>query len=144
MKGFSGRTYSTNYFQRLTLERWYTNLQQMPHNRCQQVPMPYKRLIQDKNETDKRSSNRLTNRPMKMTNFARVFQQVSLRLNWLITLNGLAWYKHHRLTSTIRYLQKLFIREKNNSYTPCVPMFLLMYIINNYSPKAKWIRATGQ
>ena len=30
--------YSTNYFQRLTLGSWYTNLEQTPLNRCQQVP----------------------------------------------------------------------------------------------------------
>jgi len=33
-------TYSTNYFQRLTLESWYTNLEQTPLNRCQQLPAP--------------------------------------------------------------------------------------------------------
>ena len=53
-------TYSTNYFQRLTLESWYTNLEQTPLNRCQQLPPPYKRLIHDRNETDKRTSNRPT------------------------------------------------------------------------------------
>ena len=53
-------TYSTNYFQRLTLESWYTNLEQTPLNRCQQLPAPYKRLICDENETDKRTSNRPT------------------------------------------------------------------------------------
>ena len=53
-------TYNTNYFQRLTLESWYTNLEQTPLNRCQQLPAPYKRLIQDGNETDKRTSNRPT------------------------------------------------------------------------------------
>ena len=42
MKDVSARTYSTNYFQRLTLENWYTNLQQTPPNKCQQVPVPYK------------------------------------------------------------------------------------------------------
>ena len=41
-------TYSTSYFQRLTLERCRTNLVQTPLNRCQQLPAPYKRLIQDK------------------------------------------------------------------------------------------------
>ena len=50
-------TYSTNYFQRLTLESWYTNLEQTPLNRCQQLPAPYKRLIHDGNGTDKRTSN---------------------------------------------------------------------------------------
>ena len=33
MKGVSARAYSTNYVQRLTLESWYTNLQQTPLNR---------------------------------------------------------------------------------------------------------------
>ena len=53
-------TYSTNYFQRLTLESWYINLEQTPLNRCQQLPPPNKRLIHDRNETDKRTSNRPT------------------------------------------------------------------------------------
>ena len=53
-------TYSTNYFQRPTLESWYTNLEQTALNRCQQLPLPYKRLIQDGNETDKWTSNRPT------------------------------------------------------------------------------------
>ena len=51
-------TYSTNYFQRLTLESWYSNLEQTPLNRCQQLPAPNKRLIHDENETGKRTSNR--------------------------------------------------------------------------------------
>ena len=51
-------TYSTNYFQRLTLESWFTNLEQTPLNRCQQLPAPYKRLIHDIN---------ITNEPNKMT-----------------------------------------------------------------------------
>ena len=53
-------TYSTNYFQRLTLESWYTNLEQTPLNRCQQLPAPYKRLFRDENKTDKPTSNRPT------------------------------------------------------------------------------------
>ena len=38
-------TYSTDYYQRLTLESWFTNLEQTPLNRSQQLPAPYKRLI---------------------------------------------------------------------------------------------------
>ena len=53
-------TYGTNYFQRLTLESWYTNLEQMPINRCQQLPPPYKRLINDINKTDEQTTNRTT------------------------------------------------------------------------------------
>ena len=52
--------YSTNYFQPLNLESWYTNLEQTPLNRCQQLPAPYKGLIHERNETNKRTSNRPT------------------------------------------------------------------------------------
>ena len=45
-------TYSTNYFQWLTLESWFTNLEQTPLNRCQPLPAPYKRLIHDINITN--------------------------------------------------------------------------------------------
>ena len=51
---------STNYFQQLTLESWYTNLEQTSLNRCQQLRAPYKRLIHDRNKTDKWTSNRPT------------------------------------------------------------------------------------
>ena len=40
-------TYSTDYYQRLTLESWFTNLEQTPLNRSQQLPVPYKRLIDE-------------------------------------------------------------------------------------------------
>ena len=46
-------TYSTNYYQQLTLESWFTYLEQTTLNRCQQLPAPYKRLIDNNNETDK-------------------------------------------------------------------------------------------
>ena len=38
-------TYSTYYYQRLTLESSFTNLEQTPLNYSQQLPTPYKRLI---------------------------------------------------------------------------------------------------
>ena len=41
------------YYQRITLESWFTNLEQTPLNRFQQLPAPYKRLITDNNKTDK-------------------------------------------------------------------------------------------
>ena len=40
-------TYSTDYYQRLTLESWFTNLEQTPLNSSQQLPAPYKRLIDE-------------------------------------------------------------------------------------------------
>ena len=40
-------TYSTDYSQRLTLESWFTNLEQTQLNRSQQLPAPYKRLIDE-------------------------------------------------------------------------------------------------
>ena len=40
-------TYSTDYYQRLTLESWFTNLEQMLLNRSQQLPVLYKQLINE-------------------------------------------------------------------------------------------------
>ena len=37
----------TDYYQRLTLESWFTTLEQTPLNRSQQLPAPYKRLIDE-------------------------------------------------------------------------------------------------
>ena len=36
-----------NTFYRLTLESWFTNLEQTPLNHSQQLPAPYKRLIRE-------------------------------------------------------------------------------------------------
>ena len=46
--------YSTDYYQRLTLESWFTNLEQTLLNRNQQFPAPFKWLI------DKRMTGELT------------------------------------------------------------------------------------
>ena len=40
---------STNYYQRIILESWFTNLEQTPLSRCLQLPAPYKRLVGDIN-----------------------------------------------------------------------------------------------
>ena len=40
-------TYSTDNYQRLTLESWFANLEQTPLNRSQQLLAPYKRLIDE-------------------------------------------------------------------------------------------------
>ena len=37
--------YTTDYYQLLILESWFTNLEETPLNRSQQLPAPYKRLI---------------------------------------------------------------------------------------------------
>ena len=41
-------TYSTDYYQRITLESWFTNLEQTALNRCQPLPALYKRLLNRK------------------------------------------------------------------------------------------------
>ena len=41
-------TYSTDYHQRITLESWFTNLEQTTLNRCQPFLAPYKRLLNRK------------------------------------------------------------------------------------------------
>ena len=40
-------TYSTDYYQRLALESWFTNLEQTPLNCSQQLPARYKLLIDE-------------------------------------------------------------------------------------------------
>ena len=40
-------TYSTDYYQHLTLVSWFTNLEQKPLNRSQQLPEPHKRIIDE-------------------------------------------------------------------------------------------------
>ena len=44
-------TYSTDYYQRHTLESWLTNLKQTPLNRSQYLLAPYKRLIDGLKQT---------------------------------------------------------------------------------------------
>ena len=45
-------TYSTNFFQRMTLESWFTNLEQTLLISCEPLPALYKRLIHDINITN--------------------------------------------------------------------------------------------
>ena len=88
--------YSTDYYQRLTLESWFTNLEQTPLNRCQQLPAPYKRLIND-TKTDKQIdwTDNLTNNGLtgtkngsKRTNqLLRVLQPMTWQLTSLTTNN---------------------------------------------------------
>ena len=40
-------TYSIDYYQRLTLESWFINLEQTPLNHSQQLPALYKQLIDE-------------------------------------------------------------------------------------------------
>ena len=87
-----------------TLGSWYTNLEQRPLNRCQQLPPPYKRLIHDQNETDNglltdrlnstdQKTDNLTNyrrsetHQWLMTNFTQFFQPIPSWLNWPMMFN---------------------------------------------------------
>ena len=78
-----------SYCARLTLESWFTNLEQTPLNRCQQLPAPYKRLINDVNKPTNRPTNnrRIETDQWLLTNSTRVFQQITSRLNRPITFN---------------------------------------------------------
>ena len=55
-------TYSTDYYQRLTLESWFTNLEQTPLNRSQQLPALYKRLIDEIKDLLRENDNLTNNR----------------------------------------------------------------------------------
>ena len=41
-------TYSTDYYQLITLESWFTNLEETALNRCKPLPTPYKCLLNRK------------------------------------------------------------------------------------------------
>ena len=59
--------YSTDYYQRLTLESWFTNLKQMPLNGSQQLPGHTKDLLTRSSklrENDQRSDNVTNNRQL--------------------------------------------------------------------------------
>ena len=63
-------TYSTDYYQRFILERWFTNLEQTPLNRSQQLPAPYKRLIDEIKQNHLRENYWRTD---NLTNNGRLF-----------------------------------------------------------------------
>ena len=44
-------TYSTEYYQQIALESWFTNLEQTALNRCQPLPAPYKTCTQQETVT---------------------------------------------------------------------------------------------
>ena len=70
------------------------------------------------------------NRPMKMTDFARVFQPIPLRLNY-------------RLISTIQYLQRLFIHKKITPARLACLCFYISDIANSPSFNGKIFRKTS-
>ena len=53
-------TYSTDYYQRLALQSWVTNLEQTPRNRSQQLQAPNKRLIDETKESYERTTEEQT------------------------------------------------------------------------------------
>ena len=62
-------TYRTNYFQRLTLESWYTNLEQTPLNRCQT-------LANDLSTTSTKPTNGLLTDRINLTNNTRTLNRL--------------------------------------------------------------------
>ena len=62
-------TYSAKYFQRLTLEIWYTNLEQI--KRLLTDVNNYRRLINDLSTTEMKPTNRLLTKRLNLTNNRR-------------------------------------------------------------------------
>ena len=69
--------YSTDYDQRHTLESWFNNLEQTPLNRSQQLPAPWKRLIDDIKQNYLRENDRRTD---NLTNNRRLFNWDNRRI----------------------------------------------------------------
>ena len=104
-------TYSTNYFQRLTLEIWFTNLEQIPLNRCQPIPAPYKRLIHDINITNE--PNFTNGRDWPITTDLRHLS---------LTANNIAAKPTDQFTQTglgAFDWQQLFLGSKDDFYSGC-------------------------
>ena len=79
-------TYSTNYFQRLTLESWFTNLEQTSLNRCQPLPAPYKQLIHDISITNE--PNRTTD-PTDLSHLSLTANNITAKLTNQLVQTGL-------------------------------------------------------
>ena len=82
-------TYSTNYFQRLTLESWFTNLEQTSLNRCQPLPAPYKQLIHDISITNE--PNRTTD-PTDLSHLSLTANNITAKLTNQCTQTGLSTF----------------------------------------------------
>ena len=90
---YNACTYIMNYFHWLTLESCWTNLQQMPCNRCQPLPAPYYAilLIHYANKT-----NRLLTDQLNLTNNTQTSNRWIKTDLWLMT--NFAWVFHDIIT----------------------------------------------
>ena len=53
-------------YQRHTVESWFTNLERTPLKQCQQLPAPYKRLINDKQKKLGKQTNQTQDRGISL------------------------------------------------------------------------------
>ena len=81
--------YGTDYYQRLTLEIWFTNLEETPLNRYQHLPAPYKRLVDDI------KTDNLTNKGLTRTTIDRSKSTTCFRANNMVSYQR---QKYHPLT----------------------------------------------
>ena len=112
----------------MNLKSWYTNLQQKPLNRCQQVQVPYKWpktkikptnwLLTTKDRCLKLTNDRWQTKHESCIHYHKGFTDQSLLTDE--TGNTIDWQALFTTTQTC-YSQK-----KNNSCTPCVPMLVLL------------------
>ena len=100
---FQCLTYSTNYFQRPTLESWFTNLEQTSFNRFQPLPAPYKRLTHDINITNVydviAEQHRLTNHTFDWDSF----QCLTYSTNYFQRPTLESWFTNLEQTSFNRF-----------------------------------------
>ena len=132
------------FFQQRTLESWYTNLQleQMPLNRRQQLPAPYKMaFIHDVSKTEKWTSNILiwlTNSRANLTNnrwietnqwiinddnFTQVLQVIPSWLNWPITFSGVLSYNSINWQTLFTWLRRWLLLRLSKCQSPTTVQF---------------------
>ena len=103
----------------MTLESWYTNLDQTPLNRCQHLPAPYHWLLNKKrNLTYNRRIESYWNRPMTIDKLYPIvsIQPIPSWLNWPITFNETDLYS--RGAFCLRMLRRKYFDVSNRWYAP--------------------------
>ena len=134
-------TYSTDYYQLLTVESWFTNLDQTPLNRSQQLPAPYKRLIREFKIRRLRTTATVKHATAHDQNHVTVhFSHAVQRLRWVVELfrvlgtteNILVVFCRFGNSRISSFRKNVFnspaLSEREAKYVSCV-LFLLRFTL---------------
>ena len=133
-------TYSTNYFHPLTLESWFTNLEQYPLNRCKPQPAPYKRQTKQNDLTsltDRERSITTDQRHLSLTannitaKLTNQFIQTGLRtFDWQQLFTWLWWWLPLTLWKRQQSFSGPHSPGRSNHTITCYPRVQTIYCIS--------------